>query len=539
MLRSVFLFLIAWAVLGGLSSGARAQSAFQIRVTDAPLETALVQVRAQTNLDLVYADRLVQGRTTSCTYTGTDRTAALNCVLDGTGVRAERVRRRQYVLVDAGSGQDGSEARRASLNGYVVDAKTGERLPGAHIYLTELEAGATTNRDGYFVVSDLPPEAYDARISYLGYQSLDTTLTAGEDPAQIALVAAPIETEGVVVEAGSTSANEDERLPGMMSVALDRLGQLPSFGEPDLFRALQWTPGIRKSGVTGGGLSVRGGNPDQNLYLLDGAPVYHPWHAFSLVSTFQTGTLRSTDLYRGSFPVEHGGRLSAVLDEYAHVLRDLRGLFDLPPQETAQEIAAAMLDAGADRVCFADTVGHAGLDLVVIGRQRAIDGHRTQRLDPIRRGSRRDDLAPLQISQRIDREVGEEVIGLDPARPEKDDVLIIPRLLQRRDLAVQLVHDLKRRDEVVADRERTGRAEDRPPAGRDGLGQCFDVDRGDFQRQPAGVRVRGAAPGSGDAITAGFAFDVPVRFDTDLLDVTLDLERLGSITSIPLLEIRR
>ena len=46
------------------------------------------------------------------------------------------------------------------------------------------------------------------------------------------------------------------------------------------------------------------------------------------------------------------------------------------------------------------------------------------------------------------------------------------------------------------------------------------------------------APAAGVAITAGFEFDVPVRFDTDALDVTLDLERLGSITSIPLVEIR-
>ena len=54
-----------------------------------------------------------------------------------------------------------------------------------------------------------------------------------------------------------------------------------------------------------------------------------------------------------------------------------------------------------------------------------------------------------------------------------------------------------------------------------------------------GVITFATAPGSGVAVTAGFEFDVPVRFDTDVLDVTLDLERLGSITSIPLLEIRR
>ena len=310
---SVVVALLAWGAVGG--AGAWAQAPITLRINDAPLATALEEVRAQTALDLVYAERLVRGHTTSCTYTGADREAALACVLEGTDVQAERVRRGQYVLVSNPDEKGRTEAApRTSLKGYVLDAETGERLPGAHVYLTQLKAGTTTNQDGYFVLSGLPPEDYAVRISYLGYRSVDTLLTAGGGPVRLALAGTSIQSEGVVVEAGSTSLDESERLPGMRSVALDRLDRLPSFGEPDLFRALQWTPGIRKTGVTSGGLSVRGGNPDQNLYLLDGAPVYHPWHAFSLISTFQTQTLRSTDLYRGTFPVEYGGRLSAVLD---------------------------------------------------------------------------------------------------------------------------------------------------------------------------------------------------------------------------------
>jgi len=314
VLRSAFVFVVA--VIGGgiLAEGAWAQASIEIRVTEVPLETALVQVRSQADLDLVYADRLVEGRTATCSYAGSDAKAALDCVLGGTGVGAERVRRGQYVLVADSADADAEERPRGALKGYVLDAKTGERLPGAHVYLRDLEVGATTNRDGYFVVSNLPPEAYAVRISYLGYRSVDTTLTAGDSAARIPLTQTSIESEGIVVKAGTLNTNGDERLPGMMSVALDRLDQLPSFGEPDLFRALQWTPGIRKSEVTGGGLSVRGANPDQNLYLLDGAPVYHPWHAFSLISTFQTQTLRSTDVYRGTFPVQYGGRLAGVLD---------------------------------------------------------------------------------------------------------------------------------------------------------------------------------------------------------------------------------
>ncbi len=312
-----FVFGLIIAMVGSAALGSpdvRAQAPIQIQATDAPLETILAQVRTQADLDLVYAERLVQDRTTSCTYEGSDPAAALECVLDGTGVQAERVRHRQYVLVAVSAEEDDEKTSRVPLRGYVLDAETGERLPGAHVYLRELTAGTAANQDGYFVVPNLPLEAYEVRISYLGYQSVDTTLTAGTGPVRIALAEAPIESEGVVVEAGSTGIDENGRLPGMMSVALDRLDRLPSLGEPDLFRALQWTPGIRKAGVTGGGLSVRGGNPDQNLYLLDGAPVYHPWHAFSLISTFQTKTLRSTNLYRGTFPVKYGGRLSSVLN---------------------------------------------------------------------------------------------------------------------------------------------------------------------------------------------------------------------------------
>ena len=310
------MLLVGAVLLGGVSS-ASAQP-IQLALDGMALEDALAEVRQQTRLDIVYAERLVEGRTARCTYRGASREAALRCVLRGTGLTAERVRRGQYVITappDRTTPRDSAAAARAALRGYVRDAQTGETLPGANVLLTDLQAGTTTNSTGYFVLSSLPPGPYDVRVSYVGYQPVDTTLVAGGEATTLRLQPTAVASRGVVVRAGSTGGEaEESRPPGMMSVALDRMEQLPSLGEPDLFKALQWTPGIRKSGVVSGGLSVRGANPDQNLYLLDGAPVYHPWHAFSLISTFQTGTLKNTDLYRGSFPARLGGRLSSVLD---------------------------------------------------------------------------------------------------------------------------------------------------------------------------------------------------------------------------------
>ena len=164
----IVVVLVAWGVGGPVSWG----QSVQIDVSDVPLEQALGTVRAETGLDLVYAERLVRGRSASCRYAGKDRRAALQCVLDGTGLRAERVRRRQYVLV--GTSSSDAPEQRAALTGYVVDAETGGRLPGANVYLTDLQAGATTNADGYFVVSSLP--ASTLRPMGLLYLSRNSTV---------------------------------------------------------------------------------------------------------------------------------------------------------------------------------------------------------------------------------------------------------------------------------------------------------------------------------------------------------------------------
>ena len=283
-----------------------------------PLPRALDQVRTQTDLDLVYAQRLVAGATARCTYRGDEAEAALRCVLDGTGLVAVRVRRDQFVLVEAeagASGAGGAPAPRVTLAGYVTDAATGERLPGAHVYLPALRLGAVANDAGYFAVAGLPRGRYRARISFLGYATRQVELAPADGLASVALRPVALTAEGVTVETtAGEDAEADTRPPGMLDAALADLERLPTFGEPDLFKALAWTPGIRKSGLLSGGLSVRGGQPDQNLYLLDGAPVYHPWHAFTFISTFQTGTLQTTRLYRDAFPVAYGGRLASVLD---------------------------------------------------------------------------------------------------------------------------------------------------------------------------------------------------------------------------------
>lgn len=360
--------------------------AIQLNVQRQPLSEALTQLRAQSDVDVVYARRLVEGKRSACQYAGTNSRDALRCLLKGTGLEAQRVRRNQYVIVSIrGAGASSEPVRkRVLLSGFVTDAETGEALPGAHVYLTELQVGTTTNNMGYFALSSLPPGPYQAQISFLGYQRQDTTLVAASGANhRVNLQPGTLVTDGVLVEAGRNHESERRRLPGMLSVELDQVSRMPSLSDQDLFQTLQWTPGIRKSGILNGGLSVRGAKPDQNLYLLDGAPVYHPWHAFSLISTFQTGTLKTTNLYRGAFPAEHGGRLSSVLEAQ---------MKDGSRKQPSAEVALSALSGRfrvespiTPSVSFMLSGRRSYIDKL-IGREHPVRNERTGRRDTLRTG---------------------------------------------------------------------------------------------------------------------------------------------------------
>lgn len=294
-----------------------AEDTIQLEVRGAPLAEALALIRAQTGADLVFARAVVEGHRATCRYSGQALERALACLLEGTGLAAERVRRRQFVIVQgAGAPGQASEARRATLAGFIADAATGEALPNAHVSLPALQLGTAANSAGFFSLPGLPRRRYRVRVSYVGYRALDTVLVAGAAPVQFRLRPRTLRGQEVVIPLDSQAVLHDAVAPsGAHTLSAQALERLPSFlGEGDLIQALEWLPGVRKAGAAGGGMSVRGGQTDQNLYLLDGAPVYHPWHAFSFLSTFQTGTLQNVRLHKGTFPAEYGGRLSSVLD---------------------------------------------------------------------------------------------------------------------------------------------------------------------------------------------------------------------------------
>ncbi len=309
-MRSASLAILV--VVQVLASIEVAGQSIRVEADDAKLRDVLESVGLQSGIDIVYAHSLVDAHRVTCDYDGNRLDQALSCILKDTRLGFEQVGPRQFVIrvplhVDP--------PNRYVLTGRIVDAASRRPLTGAHVYLPETAAGSVAAADGSFKVSGLSRTKYRVRSSFVGYGTVDTVVAVPREPLLIALQPTGIGTETLVVIGEVYRSQTASALPGMVELDGNDLEQIPrSIDDQDLFQALEWLPGIERSGETIGGLSVRGSSPDQNLYLLERAPVYHPSHAFSLISTFQTETLTDVKFYRGSFPAEHGGMLSAVLD---------------------------------------------------------------------------------------------------------------------------------------------------------------------------------------------------------------------------------
>lgn len=161
------------------------------------------------------------------------------------------------------------------------------------------------------------------RITRLGYQARDTVvvLTPGEVQITITLETLPITLRPLTVrttrgEGGAAVERElfeREVVPGAVGISRREIRAIPAAGEPDLLRALQALPGVVAVNDLSAELHVRGGGPDQNLFLFDGARIFAPYHMFGMFGAFNADAVGRTEFFRGALPARYGGALSSVV----------------------------------------------------------------------------------------------------------------------------------------------------------------------------------------------------------------------------------
>ncbi len=201
-----------------------------------------------------------------------------------------------------------------ALSGNIKDKKTGEPLIGALITIQEQSGiGASADVEGNFALK-LKGGKYTVKVFMIGYKASvkEIHLTANAQ-LNFELVEETASLEEVVVVADK---NESHLAPvGMEKLEMAQVNKIPVLmGEKDVLKTIQLLPGVKGAGEGNSGFYVRGGTNDQNLVLLDDAPVYNATHLFGMFSTFNSDVIKDVTLYKAGMPASYGGRLSSVLD---------------------------------------------------------------------------------------------------------------------------------------------------------------------------------------------------------------------------------
>jgi len=204
---------------------------------------------------------------------------------------------------------------KTTVNGTVKDKLSGESIIGAVIKIDQLaNVVVTSNEYGFFAIA-LPKGKYDLSISYVGYEEKRIPIALNEPKSIQVFLESKNQLTEVVVESKRKDDNLMKAQMGTETLNMKSISRVPViFGEKDVLKTIQLLPGVKSAGEGNSGFYVRGGASDQNLILLDEAPVYNASHLLGFFSTFNSDAIKDATLIKGNGPAQYGGRLSSVLD---------------------------------------------------------------------------------------------------------------------------------------------------------------------------------------------------------------------------------
>jgi hypothetical protein len=203
--------------------------------------------------------------------------------------------------------------KRVTISGTITSAGKGGSVESATVKAGL--AGAISNSNGYYSIS-LPRGSYQLLFSAMGMQSKAVpVLLKADTVVNIDLAVQDNALDEVTVFANTNRRSLESPQMGVEKLSVQQMNKIPVFmGERDILKTIQLLPGIKSAGDGNSGLYVRGGAADQNLILLDDAPIYNASHVFGFFSTFNSDAIKDLTVYKGGMPAQYGGRLSSVID---------------------------------------------------------------------------------------------------------------------------------------------------------------------------------------------------------------------------------
>ena len=201
------------------------------------------------------------------------------------------------------------------VTGKIMNRSNKHLLEGALVTISSIKTVKYTNDSGEFIFPKFKAGKYLITVKYLGFLNYKQTLNIQNDTTiEVQLTPFATELEEVIVN-GKTESSVNKLNIGINSFSKEQILNVPSIGgEHDVTRLFMLTPGVKSDNEGSAGLYVRGGTNDQNLFLINNAPLYKNSHLFGFLSPFNSDMIEKADLYKGSFPARFGGRLSSILD---------------------------------------------------------------------------------------------------------------------------------------------------------------------------------------------------------------------------------
>jgi hypothetical protein len=220
----------------------------------------------------------------------------------------------EYNVFKIGNPSGQSNNGKVFLTGTITSPQTGEPLVGVIVYVEKLKVGAVTNSVGFYSI-ELPKGQYQIEFRMVGMrQTIRNIIIYSDGNLNVAMAENTNQLNEVVVSANRENIVRNVRM-GIEKINIKMLKQIPmGMGEVDLFKSSLLLPGVQSVGEASSGYNIRGGSADQNLILLNGAPIINPSHFFGFFSAFNSDMIEDVTLYKSGIPAKYGGRVSSVMD---------------------------------------------------------------------------------------------------------------------------------------------------------------------------------------------------------------------------------
>ena len=296
-----------------------------ISLKEEPLKTALDKISKLTQVKFTYNEQVANSKVKiSVEAKNKTLNEVLTMALTGQPFKFNALDQEIHLQYDATKAKKpmadpaanpAKNADKYSLSGTISSSKTGETLIAATIRWAGTKVATLSNEYGFYSIS-LPKGTQQIEVSAIGFRSMTKTFDLN-GPMRLNILLEEDANELETVSITSTSARRNIENPqmGMERINLTETKNIPMvLGERDVIKTLQLLPGVKSSGEGSGGFFVRGGSADQNMILLDEAPVYGASHLLGFFSTFNSDAIKNVTLYKSGMPAQYGGGLSSVMD---------------------------------------------------------------------------------------------------------------------------------------------------------------------------------------------------------------------------------